>query len=194
MQSSKIERIVLDDISRRRQNETRIPPLITRPARGAQASTVQRPSTSRAGRAIGSQRVWRTSVRFSPLTNSRQRPNRRSPREAERRRRARSSIDRGWRRAAVRRCNWACTPTRPRSLGGHRRDQARAVPRRERNVAAAALPRPDVHVCAGHGERRPARRAEELDAARDEGLGFGAERVRRAVDPGPDHRRACGTP
>ena len=37
------------------QNETLMPTLITRPASGAQASTVQRPSTSGAGRAIGSQ-------------------------------------------------------------------------------------------------------------------------------------------
>jgi hypothetical protein len=38
------------------QNQRRTPQLMTRPSRGAQASTVQRPSTARAGRSRGSQR------------------------------------------------------------------------------------------------------------------------------------------
>ena len=53
---------------------------MVRPSSGAHPSTVHRPSTPREGRTIGSQRVWRTSVRFSPLRNSRARHTRRSNR------------------------------------------------------------------------------------------------------------------
>ena len=60
------------------QNATRTPPLTVLPSSGAQASTVQRPSTPRDGRRSGAQSVWRTLARFSALTNRRYRPTWRS--------------------------------------------------------------------------------------------------------------------
>ena len=54
-----------------------------RPSSGAQASTVHRPSPARVGRISGSHRVCRTPVRFSPFTNSRNRPNWRSAEHAD---------------------------------------------------------------------------------------------------------------
>ena len=57
--------------------------------------------------------------------------------------------------------------------------------RRERDVAAIPLARPGVHVSAGHGERRPANRADDLDAARDQRPRVGPQGVGRAID----HRR-----
>src|SRR5262249_20894661 len=47
------------------QNVMRTPPLITRPSRGAHASTVHRPSTPRDGRRSGSQSLCLTLPRFS---------------------------------------------------------------------------------------------------------------------------------
>ena len=57
------------------QNRMRRPPLILRPSSGAHASTVHRPSAAESVEGSGSHRVCLTPVRFSPLTNSRTRPN-----------------------------------------------------------------------------------------------------------------------
>ena len=51
-----------------------MPPLKTLPSKGAQASTVQRPSAARLDRNKGSQRVCRTPPRFSALRNARSFP------------------------------------------------------------------------------------------------------------------------
>ena len=117
----------------RHQNETLIPALITRPSSGAHASTVQRPSTSGAGRAIGSQRVWRTSVRFVGVDEH-------AP-AAERKLAEQVEHDVGLARRSI---GVGVEPllagevdlhTDPAAAGGfHRRDEAGAVPRRQRDL------------------------------------------------------------